>query len=558
MSLTKSNLQDSVRLVTSTNPENKRFGTGCAIHKDESGIYFLTCMHVVMDLGGKDAVIVDNHTAEVIAFDESGLIDLAVLYVKDLFDIPILDLGFIGETGDTIFTIGFREYGQNYSLNTIEGTLEEQSTLVTKRHARLKTWNLRFFVGSSLHRGNSGAPVIHQSKGKVLAIVSHREGNQKGMAIPVSALQEIWPTMPHTIIHVEQQPTKTPSTLLEHIIWEGAWHLLEHAAIQAITSGGMAAMNFYRQSKTLSLLPQSIDAFDQDLKAKNPSTVADLQATVAILQTIDSYLWPKIARDWGFMLYYLGEETEYVNWLEKNLRHEIFKTIKSPQRFFSKQDNVLRVILDGIDGTGSFTHGIPLFCSGVAILVDNQVRVSAIYDPIHHIVYSALLKGPRNNPEAETEAWAFQVATGNRIDLVQLGEELEQTEPSKQSIGIHLTRSNPEKLHEFLKANSPSDQSVLERLANTFGGIYALNSGILAMADVARGALGGFVNNWTNLYDVAAGEVLVRACGGQVTNFNNQPIDYSNPEKTSLIVSRHDYLHSRLYRTLEGHTRYKN
>ena len=48
------NPQDAVCLVHSKDRDNKRFGTGFAIHKDEGATYFLTCMHVVKDVGGPD------------------------------------------------------------------------------------------------------------------------------------------------------------------------------------------------------------------------------------------------------------------------------------------------------------------------------------------------------------------------------------------------------------------------------------------------------------------------------------------------------------------------
>src|SRR5262249_28776690 len=151
-----------------------------------------------------------------------------------------------------------------------------------------------------------------------------------------------------------------------------------------------------------------------DKEDKNPSTVADLQATSRILQTVHSMLSP-VVRRLGCGHSYLGEETKYTPWFRKNLGHDIFKKIKPPADFFIEQENTLRVIVDGIDGTGSFTRGLPLFCSAVAILVDDQARVAAIYDPIHHVVYSALLDGPYLQPAAHTEAWAWQVATGDRV-----------------------------------------------------------------------------------------------------------------------------------------------
>jgi hypothetical protein len=85
-----------------------------------------------------------------------------------------------------------------------------------------------------------------------------------------------------------------------------------------------------------------------------------------------------------------------------------------------------------------------------------------------------------------------------------------------------FTLSHPGKLREFV--GSDHGESMLERLTASVGTIYAMNGGVFAMAQVARGVLGGFVNNITNL---AAGEVLVRACSGEVTDFDGHLTDYT-------------------------------
>jgi myo-inositol-1(or 4)-monophosphatase len=235
--------------------------------------------------------------------------------------------------------------------------------------------------------------------------------------------------------------------------------------------------------------------------------------------------------------------------LKDNVRRQASERIKEPDKFFTGESNIIRVVLDAIDGTVNFIHGIPLFCSGLAILVDGVPRVSAVYDPIHHVVYSGVLRGPDSNPEALAEARILQVAAGNQIDLVQLASDTETQKACEEILGVHLTRSKRDKLHEFLGARSLREESQLERLAHTFRGIYAFNSGIVAMTDVARGALGGFVNNTTNLWDVAPGEVLVRACGGKVTDISGATIDYSRysaDRRTSVVAGRTSSLHSKI------------
>ena len=86
----------------------------------------------------------------------------------------------------------------------------------------------------------------------------------------------------------------------------------------------------------------------------------------------------------------------------------------------------------------------------MAILIGRIPRVSAIYDPIHHTVYSAILPGPEDHIAAGAEAEAWYVSTNSRLDLVRLSETCGAKDLREAAVGIHLTRSHPEKLKAFL------------------------------------------------------------------------------------------------------------
>lgn len=351
---------------------------------------------------------------------------------------------------------------------------------------------------------------------------------------------------------VEQQSLLSPSQvkpekgtrLCGRISQRNYWEEFERAAVHAATAGGMAAMGFYRNA-----MPWPSDLAAQ---GKNPSTYADLVATARILETIDSFL-PRLVRPdiLKCHLYYLAEETKFKEWFDKNVRGDVPTRVLEADEFFSPQENAIRILVDGIDGTGNFSRGIPLFCSTVAILIDDQPRVSAIYDPIHHTVYSAVLKGPYHRPAETAAAWSWQVATGERTDLIKQAREAERLGLKQEAIGTHLTRTNKTKLHEYLKIPDQSENSLLEHLAKASGAVYMLNSGILAMAHVAVGSLGGFINNVTNLWDIAAGEVFVQACDGIVTNFNGGKISYSSNEQVSIVAAK-KHIHSMIVDILNG------
>jgi len=308
-------------------------------------------------------------------------------------------------------------------------------------------------------------------------------------------------------------------------ITRNIWNNCQNALVQSVIAGGTTAMQYYRRPL------KCLDETETASVTKNPSTIADLHATLAIIHSLDDYLSP-ITAQIGSDYYCLAEETHYVKYFKNKLPESVFRKIQSPEQFFSN-DSSIRVIIDGIDGTGNFLRGIPIFCSAVALFINEQLCISALYDPVHHVVYSACL--PVNS--FESEAWEWHISSNHRIDLVA-SQTKDNTLPlAQEAIGIHLTRNNPDKVNELLKQSHHSN-SILEDLSRASAGIYAFNSGHMAMINIARGALGAYVNNTTHLWDIAAGEVLVRACGGNVTGFDKNSISYDANDRVSVIAAR--------------------
>ena len=307
------------------------------------------------------------------------------------------------------------------------------------------------------------------------------------------------------------------------------WYSFQNALVNSVIAGGTASMNYYRKP-----LNEIIEQESETL-AKNPSTIADLHATLAIIHTLDDYLTPITTNEFGCDYACLAEETHYVSWFQKKLSASLFQKIKTATQFFSHTDGI-RIIIDGIDGTGNFMRGIPLFCSAAAMIVNDQPRISALYDPVQHVVYSALLPGPDHNICQGAEAWEWYVSSNQRTDLIQLNQTLMKKSLIHESIGVHFSRSVPDKMHEMIQSdNSPS---IFEKLSRASGGIYAFNSGFIAMIHIARGALGAYINNSLHLWDIAAGEVLIRACGGRVTDFQKKSISYNTPSRVPVVAAK--------------------
>lgn len=323
------------------------------------------------------------------------------------------------------------------------------------------------------------------------------------------------------------------------------WEILERIAIDSVITGGTTGMGFYRDAWRT----QKEIGGDE----KNPSTLADIQSTLAIIHSLEAK-FPLFSASLNAELTYFGEETasELSEKNQQGLSNATIKRIKSDKDFFDDKRNTIKVIFDAIDGTNSFSRGIPLFCSCLAILIDNIPRVSAIYDPVHHVVYSAVLKGSDLEPSSRSSAYSWHVGIGVRENLKLRSEKSKEIKLKNEPLGVHFTRSNKLLLQEFLGVTS--EYNVFEQLTSNTKGIYSLNSGVLSMTEVARGALGGFINIVTNPWDVAPAEVLIEAIGGKVTTYNHkdQAIDYKKPGKISVVAARTVGLHDEIFKILDA------
>ncbi len=175
--------------------------------------------------------------------------------------------------------------------------------------------------------------------------------------------------------------------------------------------------------------------------------------------------------------------------VEKILIEELSK-IKKNYSFLSEEvgkiDNKDKEniwVIDPIDGTTNFLHGIPHFAICIALQSNKEIVSGLIFDPIKDEMFFA-----------EKNKGAF--LNNNRLRVSQ-----------KNSLEDCLFSSN----HEGVKFSD---------LNMRCSGCAALD-----LAYVASGRLDGFFHNKINLWDVAAGGLMVQEAGGIVNDFDKFEID---------------------------------
>lgn len=199
---------NSIVRLASTDHANTRFGTGFVIHCDAAATYVLTCAHVIAAVGGPDLVNVDGHRAQVIASGEDVDIDLAIARV----DVPLhrepLTLQASGVRGAAVKTAGFQHVvGHEYVIREISGVLGRQVGLESRsRSIRLDAWDVEVVDDFTLQPGQSGSPIIDELSCAAVGVlrIGHGEG-ERGLAVSVNAVHELWPNLASLFLRQGQQ-----------------------------------------------------------------------------------------------------------------------------------------------------------------------------------------------------------------------------------------------------------------------------------------------------------------------------------------------------------------
>lgn len=194
-------VEDSIVLITSPDPDNRKFGTGFVIHTDADGDYVATCRHVAVDIGA------DTSRKVCLNYHEYPLLDLfmnltgdpddlAILKIRGPLARPPLILRPAGSTGDKIRIYGYYRFStnpDNHRQIPVNGELGERGVLHFRtRKGHMITWDLKIEEAEILQEGYSGSPVIRE--GTVAGVVSHRvRKGQMGVAISINALFQLWP-----------------------------------------------------------------------------------------------------------------------------------------------------------------------------------------------------------------------------------------------------------------------------------------------------------------------------------------------------------------------------
>ncbi len=160
-----------------------------------------------------------------------------------------------------------------------------------------------------------------------------------------------------------------------------------------------------------------------------------------------------------------------------------------------------RFIVDPLDGTTNFAHGFPVFAVSIAYEEGGDVVAGAVLDPVREEFFTA-----EKNAGAHLNGAPIRVSRTAAIESA------------------------------LLATGFPYSQEAMDRALELFvrimrraRAVRRAGSAALDLCSVAAGRIDAFWEETLRAWDTAAGEVIVREAGGQVTDFDGGPFSNGDP-----------------------------
>jgi myo-inositol-1(or 4)-monophosphatase len=176
-----------------------------------------------------------------------------------------------------------------------------------------------------------------------------------------------------------------------------------------------------------------------------------------------------------------------------------------------------RWIVDPLDGTTNYAHGLPIFCVSVALeRAAEEVVLGVVYDPMRE------------------ETFVAERGRGAKLN----GRPISVSE-------------SDEPIRALIATDFPYDRERMPETLEFFGRFSALSRGMrrlgaaaLDLCYVAAGRLDGYYMRGVRPWDLAAGSLILREAGGKLTDYRGDELALDGGE----IVASNGRLHSAMTR----------
>lgn len=189
-------------------------------------------------------------------------------------------------------------------------------------------------------------------------------------------------------------------------------------------------------------------------------------------------------------------------------------TILGEEGGLYEQSASIRWIIDPLDGTVNYAHGVPVYAVSIGVANAHEVRVGVVYDP------------------SRDELFTARAGTGQTSCLN--GEPIRVSDTAELQRAL-LTTGFPYDRH--LKADNNHREYTALNL--TTQGVRRGGSAALDLAYVACGRYDGYWEQGLAPWDVAAGSLLVAGASGRLSTYSGDPHDGFGHQ----VVASNGHLH---------------
>ena len=185
----------------------------------------------------------------------------------------------------------------------------------------------------------------------------------------------------------------------------------------------------------------------------------------------------------------------------------------------SDRPGEFRWIIDPLDGTTNFAHGVALFTVSIALEIAGRVDVAVVFDPMAEELYTA-----------------------ERGEGARLNGQRTRVSESAVLIDSLLCTGFPYSVRDDLARHV----SVFSAFLGSSRAVRRLGSAALDLCYVAAGRLDGFWEDRLHPWDIAAGALIVEEAGGLVSDFAGDPVDLGRGQ----ILATNGRLHDAMRRVI--------
>ncbi|WP_324750021.1 inositol monophosphatase family protein [Sphingomonas sp. LY54] len=257
---------------------------------------------------------------------------------------------------------------------------------------------------------------------------------------------------------------------------------------------------------------------------------------ITVMQRAARKAAPRLRRDFGEVEQLQVSRkgpADFVSLADKNAEQTVMEELRHARPdwgFYMEEGGTIegdpskpRWIIDPIDGTSNFLHGIPHFA--ISIAVEEPRPGGGRGEITQGLVYQ---------PLTDESFWA-EKGRGSWLNERRLRVS------SRRDLADCLIATG---VPYFGHGDLGRFNAILNAIAPEVAGIRRFGSAALDLAWVAAGRYDGFWENDLQYWDVAAGMLLVREAGGFVTDYRGG----DKPVERSEILAANDQIHNKLHK----------